>query len=262
MKTLLQSSLSHLGAWPIAWEISSAMVDDPRGLDPAVLGAADLLILDGERDDLVLAGVVHRVRCVAPSLALALYAARGNQQVARRRSLRAGVDLAIDAELSASSCEELLREAVAQRRRLASDGSLADGPSLLIVDDDDELVLPMTLEGLRRASFDALGTPSAYEALSLLRKHRFRVLLTDLRMPELDGSDLITGAVLYDPRIAVLVFTGYAETISLELPKYALRRVVNVLSKPMRPSAMRAQVALALEAQRSGHVSFSLNAGR
>jgi signal transduction histidine kinase len=80
---------------------------------------------------------------------------------------------------------------------------------ILIVDDEEgvqaSLVKAFTLEG-----YQAVGAGSGTQALSLLRRQTFDVLLTDLVMPDLDGVSLMEGAQAISPSMVVIVMTGGA----------------------------------------------------
>jgi len=61
---------------------------------------------------------------------------------------------------------------------------------ILIVDDDPSL-LEMILYAFRHRGFDADGAADGVQALILLEQENFDVVLTDLRMPRLDGLGLL-----------------------------------------------------------------------
>lgn len=61
---------------------------------------------------------------------------------------------------------------------------------ILVVDGDADL-LEMMLYALRHRGFEAEGAPDGLQALVLLGQKNFDVVLTDLRMPRLDGVGLL-----------------------------------------------------------------------
>jgi signal transduction histidine kinase len=62
---------------------------------------------------------------------------------------------------------------------------------------------------LRESGFSVRGFTSPRAALAELRARRFDVLLTDLRMPEIDGVGLLSAALALDPELVVIVMTGH-----------------------------------------------------
>jgi len=80
--------------------------------------------------------------------------------------------------------------------------------SVLIVDDDRSIVR-LCERVLERASFKTYATTDPYEAIKLMEVYKLDLLLSDIRMPVMDGFELISRAKKYHPHIAVLVMTGF-----------------------------------------------------
>ena len=79
---------------------------------------------------------------------------------------------------------------------------------ILIV--DDELQMGETLaDGLADRGYDAVAVASSAEAVELLRREPFDTLVTDLRMPEIDGLGLMAHARRVAPDLPVIVMTAY-----------------------------------------------------
>ena len=79
-------------------------------------------------------------------------------------------------------------------------------PRIVVV--DDKLPMAETLaDGLADRGFDARAVGSAREALALLPETD--VLVTDLRMPEVDGLSLLDQARTVAPNVPVIVMTAY-----------------------------------------------------
>lgn len=78
----------------------------------------------------------------------------------------------------------------------------------LIVDDEPSarraLVWLLADDGL-----DVTAAASGEEALALLADERYDVLLTDVRMPGIDGVDLMRRALILDPDLSVVVMTAH-----------------------------------------------------
>ena len=83
--------------------------------------------------------------------------------------------------------------------------------NLLIVDDEYEILLG--LEEMFRYEFDlevdVYTANSAYEALELLDRVRFDVVLTDIKMPGMDGITLFERIKENWPRCKTVFLTGY-----------------------------------------------------
>ena len=113
------------------------------------------------------------------------------------------------------------------------------GQTALVVEDDDrgaDLVrLLLEAEG-----FDVLRVTSAEEALLLAPSHELSLITVDIRLPGIDGWDLVA-RIRQDPALAavpVIVITGDVDA-DLALAAGA----TSVLSKPLSRAALRASLA-------------------
>ena len=90
-------------------------------------------------------------------------------------------------------------------------GSDLGGGRVLVVDDEPQVCVYVALV-LRRLGFEATAKTDPLEALDLLREDssQFRLLVTDQRMPELSGLDLINLVWSSDPEFPVVLMSGYA----------------------------------------------------
>ena len=118
---------------------------------------------------------------------------------------------------------------------------------VLVVDDEESVV--MTVRGvLELDGYAITATTSAMEAMALLERDCFDVVLTDLRMDDLDGTELLKALDHASSDTAAIVLTGYA---SLDSAIRVLRQgVYDYLLKPCDPDELRATVARAVERTR------------
>jgi two-component system response regulator AtoC len=80
---------------------------------------------------------------------------------------------------------------------------------ILVVDDEPE-ALENCRRILRRLRFECITESDPRRALDFLERERPGLILTDLRMPGLDGMDVLTAAKRLDPRAQVVLMTAYA----------------------------------------------------
>jgi DNA-binding NtrC family response regulator len=83
------------------------------------------------------------------------------------------------------------------------------GERVLIVDDEPDMVENCT-RILRRAGYRCLSATDPARAMALLESERPDVLLTDLKMPGMDGLELLRRARELDPALPVIVITAFA----------------------------------------------------
>ena len=83
---------------------------------------------------------------------------------------------------------------------------------MLIVDDEPAIVDGLTeLFSECGMDLDVWKATSAEEALAIVRKMRVDVVLSDIRMPEKNGLQLIDEIIAYWPSCKVIFLTGYSE---------------------------------------------------
>lgn len=83
--------------------------------------------------------------------------------------------------------------------------------SILVVDDDTDFLTGI-IRHLEKQFTDVeiLGRNSGEDALALLQEKEIGVMLSDLRMPGLSGLDLLEKARVQNPRICIIMITGFA----------------------------------------------------
>jgi DNA-binding NtrC family response regulator len=81
-------------------------------------------------------------------------------------------------------------------------------PHLLLVDDEAAL-RQLTAERLTERGFEVVQAESGEQALELIEQFAFDLLITDLRLPGIDGTEVIDAARARYPAIVGIVITGY-----------------------------------------------------
>lgn len=82
--------------------------------------------------------------------------------------------------------------------------------SILLVDDEANILATLS-ETLVASGFDVRTCKSGQEALSCLTAHRPEVMVTDLRMPDLNGLDLLKQVREQHPDLPVVILTGFGD---------------------------------------------------
>lgn len=93
-------------------------------------------------------------------------------------------------------------------------------PSILILDDEPGIIL-LCQRLLERSGFQVFSSTNPVEALQILEEKNTDLLLVDIRMPVMDGFQVIDRARQLHPDLAVVVMTGYG---TVETAIEALRR--------------------------------------
>ena len=107
-----------------------------------------------------------------------------------------------------------------------------DKANILIVD-DEEVVRVSHLRSLAGMNFNTRVAEDGTKALQVMEEQVFDVILLDLRMPDLDGMEVLRTVKQRWPDSEVVVITGYP---TIESAKEAVRLGAhNYLAKPLCP---------------------------
>jgi CheY-like chemotaxis protein/anti-anti-sigma regulatory factor len=126
--------------------------------------------------------------------------------------------------------------------------------SHILVVDDEENVRITTAAILEQEGYEVETASDGHEALAKIREDDFDLVLTDLRMEGLDGTQLLQELCSKHPNVVTVVLTGYA---SIESSIDALRcGVYDYLVKPCVVDDLKLTVRRALEHKRQRmHIS-------
>lgn len=91
-----------------------------------------------------------------------------------------------------------------------------DGKKILVID-DDKLVRDSIAKILKKEGFHSVLTKTAFEALKKVREEEFDLIISDVRMPGMDGVQAVREIrCLFNENsrkdIPIIFITGYAET--------------------------------------------------
>src|SRR4026208_208366 len=85
---------------------------------------------------------------------------------------------------------------------------LMEAAKVLVVDDEKSILL-LLKEALTQWGYEVTCAASAVEALELLKNGLFDALISDVRMPDMTGLDLLREIRKQDESIEVVMMTGY-----------------------------------------------------
>ncbi len=120
-------------------------------------------------------------------------------------------------------------------------------PNILIIE-DDAAFCQMLQKFLTKQGYQVEGSYSATDAKLKYSATRFDLVITDLRLPDDDGLQLLSNIKKASPDTAVIVMTGYAEvgTAVAAMKKGAF----DYISKPFTPDEMLMLVSNALKSEK------------
>jgi excisionase family DNA binding protein len=119
----------------------------------------------------------------------------------------------------------------------------SERPRILVVD-DEQAVRDLLAKTLTMADYDVDTAPDGPTALDRLRAAEYDLLITDLKMPGMDGLSVIREARRIRQDLAVVIITGYStEASAIEAINLG---VAGYLTKPFRLPRILAAAARAL----------------
>ena len=118
---------------------------------------------------------------------------------------------------------------------------------VLVVDDED-LVRNLMLEILERADFEVAGAATAEEALGLLERDGYDIVVTDAVMPRFSGFELVRELRRRWPEMPVIVATG--ATTDSTITEARAAGANDVLTKPFSHAELIGAIRSALDAAR------------
>jgi two-component system cell cycle response regulator CpdR len=119
----------------------------------------------------------------------------------------------------------------------------------ILLADDEESMRTLIARALAEDGHQVVATADGVEALDQLAKDggRFDLLLTDVKMPVMDGIALALAAARDHPNLVILLMTGYADQRERAHGLDAL--IHDVIAKPFSNQEIRSVVGEALAAK-------------
>jgi DNA-binding NtrC family response regulator len=116
--------------------------------------------------------------------------------------------------------------------------------STILVIDDEEIVRISCERSLDAEGFEVKTAGSGREGIALLEQESFALVLLDIKMPDMDGIEVLNKIKSTWPETKVIMITGYS---SVDTAVKTLRLgALNYLEKPFTPDSLIAMIKEAL----------------
>ena len=115
--------------------------------------------------------------------------------------------------------------------------------TILVVEDDPD-VLSVMVKNLELAGYGVITATDGMEGLKKIKSGGYSLVITDIVMPYVSGTGVVSVLKQSEPHIPVIAVSGYGEipeTMAME------KKADLVLSKPVRMSDLKEHVARLLE---------------
>lgn len=222
--------------------IRSLLIDTLSALGYHALGAQNgeeaMSLVESDTLDLVIADVrmpkmnglsllkhVKNRNPLLPVLIITGY----NFTYTKDQAMEGGADGFLAKPFRIGKIEELMRKALGVK------AAAQDKPyrlrKVLVVDDDDQL-RDMLLEVLGSLDYFPIGVHDGEEALNQLKVQDFDLVISDIRMPKMDGLALLRNIKQMDPELPVVMITAFSSACPVQ--KAMQEGADGYLAKPFR----------------------------
>ncbi|MBN1697516.1 MAG: response regulator [Spirochaetales bacterium] len=200
----------------------------------------DIVLLDVKLPDMNGLDLLSFLIQKKPACEVIVVTGFGNQDIAIQ-SLRRG---AIDYIEKPILGEELTAALGRAEERQDRNSKLFCKNKLLVIDDDREAADHLT-KTLTKEGYDVFRAYSGREGLRIIEEHKIDVVLTDIRMPDMDGIGVLKEAKKRYQDIEGIMITGYREQ---ELAIQALRAgAIDYIAKPIHLEELLFSIDKAIE---------------
>ena len=109
----------------------------------------------------------------------------------------------------------------------------------ILVVDDEPILVRLLVRMLGTAGHDVVGARDGHEALELASKDRFDLIISDVRMPVMDGPSFLAALRTRHTETPFIFLTGYGDHTDVELKRLG---ATAVYGKPIAPQELKAAV--------------------
>ncbi len=116
--------------------------------------------------------------------------------------------------------------------------TMKEKPDTILIVDDEENILKALRRLLRREPYRVISTTDPVEALDIARKEEPSVIISDQKMPRMNGAELLSQVKVASPDTVRIMLTGYAD-MQAALSAINEGQVFRFISKPWNDDELR-----------------------
>ncbi|MCL4501535.1 MAG: response regulator [Deltaproteobacteria bacterium] len=116
---------------------------------------------------------------------------------------------------------------------------------ILVVDDEPNMLRLLKTILMDKTGYEVSTTNNPLEVSKLLQEDSFDLVVTDLKMPLVDGMDLIDIVKKVDPNLPIIIITAYGTTETAE--EAVQKGAYDFITKPFRKETILITIKRALE---------------
>ena len=116
----------------------------------------------------------------------------------------------------------------------------------ILIVDDEENVLVSLKRIFRKENYEIYTANSGFQGIELLEKHDFSLILSDFKMPELNGIEFLKLASEKSPDTIRIILTGYAD-VDVVISAINEGNIYKFIEKPWKKEDLKIQINKAIE---------------
>lgn len=190
--------------------------------------------------------LLKEAKKIDPSLVVIMITAYATIQTAKM-AMQLGAHDYITKPIDPDEILESLRKGLEKRNIESKIRGLDKKPSILVVD-DDEYICNLLKDTLGDEGYMVETISSPLKALELIKEGSFNILIADIKMPQMDGLELLEKSRQINPELLVILITGYPsiDNIITAMKKNAY----DYITKPIDPDEVLSSIVNGWERQR------------
>ena len=140
-----------------------------------------------------------------------------------------------------------------------------ENETILVIDDDED-ILELIERHLSNKGYEVVTAYDGEQALPLLEKVKFDLVITDLKMPKIDGMEVLRRVKEKDPHIEVVILTGHGTMDNviealrnggafdyLQKPLYNIKQLSFITRKALERKRLRLENQRLMETLKEGN---------
>lgn len=129
-------------------------------------------------------------------------------------------------------------------------------PNVLIIDDEKNILTAIE-RLLKKEDFSVFTGEIGSEGIKLLNEHEFDVIISDMRMPEMNGVQFLSEAIKIQPQAIRIILSGYAEKESV-IEAINTGNIWNYITKPWDNEQLCITIRSAIEIYQAKQTQLNL----
>jgi len=119
---------------------------------------------------------------------------------------------------------------------------------ILIVDDEPDMLELLSMIITEKTPYEVITTNNPLEVLDLIKKNNVDLVIADLKMPDMDGIELLNAVKKFDENLTVIIITAYGTIESAVETMH--KGAFDFITKPFRKEQILYTIDRALKWQK------------